>query len=630
VSGGPGDGRARATASLLALGALWGGLNLWLPEAAVTRNDVDSSWRLALNQMRGGPLVWGRDVVFTYGPLGWLLRPLGLGDNYDLSALAFLGVHLLLIVLILRAGWSGRGSLPALVALTVAQLAAGAARLDSDPRLMIALAALGATAVLEARAGWRAGLALLLGATAAATLGLKFSLALGGFALVALVALVLWRLGDRRTAVATVGAALVSWLAIGIACFPDGTAWWRWLRLSVEITTGFDEAMALPGRALDFALGAATAVAAAVLLAIAARARELPARLAPLAFLAPLLIEYRHCLVRPTQRIGLFVATAALCAGWIAATTREVRPRRAAIVVALGLSTIAFAQAAAAQTTGSVAGDAVTVARARAGWTWLLSPAARARVSAELDRQLADLRRDLALPESWRATLSAPGGSVMVLPQQLVYCDAYGLPCVYPRTLQLYQAYTPELDAWVRDGLREARPNHLLVGFHDIADRYPLWSAPLTWREILDAYTSEDVDPGHGLILLRRRPTPIAPAATDARALSATESPWQVPSASATLRLAVRENWSERLRRIFLNSSPYHLQVEFTDGAVRDYRAVPAQLAAGIRLQPLPRDAVEFARLVAGSLAPSTRTVRIEAATRRHFDLLGAWIDESR
>src|SRR6185436_12792983 len=50
--------------------------------------DVDSTWRFALNYAAAHGMVAGRDVVFTYGPLAYLLFPEHIGANLS-AGLAF-------------------------------------------------------------------------------------------------------------------------------------------------------------------------------------------------------------------------------------------------------------------------------------------------------------------------------------------------------------------------------------------------------------------------------------------------------------------------------------------------------------------------------------------------------------
>ncbi len=44
-------------------------------------SGLDASWAVGLNEASNRHLVYGRDIVFTYGPLGFILFPLELGSN---------------------------------------------------------------------------------------------------------------------------------------------------------------------------------------------------------------------------------------------------------------------------------------------------------------------------------------------------------------------------------------------------------------------------------------------------------------------------------------------------------------------------------------------------------------------
>jgi hypothetical protein len=53
--------------------------------------DIDQSWIWAINQLPYTPYEFGRDVIFPYGPLAYLLYPFDIGSN-GIQSLAFLFV----------------------------------------------------------------------------------------------------------------------------------------------------------------------------------------------------------------------------------------------------------------------------------------------------------------------------------------------------------------------------------------------------------------------------------------------------------------------------------------------------------------------------------------------------------
>src|SRR4030081_922779 len=52
------------------------------PKGAV-RPGLDESWAWALNTVPQTSYIFGKDVVFTYGPLGFLMSPRPFGHNFQ-------------------------------------------------------------------------------------------------------------------------------------------------------------------------------------------------------------------------------------------------------------------------------------------------------------------------------------------------------------------------------------------------------------------------------------------------------------------------------------------------------------------------------------------------------------------
>ena len=55
---------------------------------------LDSSWAIGLNEAVNRHMIFGRDVVFTYGPLGFVTIPVNLGSNMVHALVFRLGLHL--------------------------------------------------------------------------------------------------------------------------------------------------------------------------------------------------------------------------------------------------------------------------------------------------------------------------------------------------------------------------------------------------------------------------------------------------------------------------------------------------------------------------------------------------------
>ncbi|MEH3053342.1 MAG: hypothetical protein PGN13_04940 [Patulibacter minatonensis] len=53
-------------------------------------NNIDPSWQAGLHMAAHGDLAWGRDLFFTYGPLGWLRQPTYWFEDSGRMAIAYL------------------------------------------------------------------------------------------------------------------------------------------------------------------------------------------------------------------------------------------------------------------------------------------------------------------------------------------------------------------------------------------------------------------------------------------------------------------------------------------------------------------------------------------------------------
>ena len=115
----PAYGLARLLASALLVA-----LVTWEVPEIVPRTGFDTSWQLALNLAADHGLDYGRDIVFTYGPLGFLSQPLMVSVLTGAAGFAYaLVAQTVLAAVVLAAssrvyGWLG-GTLLTFLALSL-------------------------------------------------------------------------------------------------------------------------------------------------------------------------------------------------------------------------------------------------------------------------------------------------------------------------------------------------------------------------------------------------------------------------------------------------------------------------------------------------------------------------------
>jgi hypothetical protein len=249
---------------------------------------LDASWNAGLAMAAHDGLHWGVDVVWTYGPLGFLQTQLVWFT--DQTVLTFIYQGLLHVVFCVALVWALARRLPLLLACVGAfvtvtvlpllelsllsaviasfwLLEAGDAERGGDP----------ASSRADWRSGWRLDLLVVLAATFAAPAAL-IKLSTGPLVpVVLLIALIGARVGGRRVALfvgVLVAELLILWLLAGQS-LGDIPAF---VQRSIQISSGYSSAMLRSTEVASWKVTAATLGAIAVSLALVAVAWLAPYR----------------------------------------------------------------------------------------------------------------------------------------------------------------------------------------------------------------------------------------------------------------------------------------------------------------------------------------------------------------
>lgn len=205
---------------------------------AMPTTDLDPSWRMALGYAVEHGWQFGRDIVFTYGPLGYVLAPTNSGSLYNQQLAWQLGANLIFALTI----WGFGRSLPTWrrTIYYVYFFMFGAAYTDAVHMIMICLFALALTRErFTARPSWAFLASVALGVMAL----VKFTnLLLAGFAIVCVLGLHLWQRQRARAGVIAAGFALAffgGWVVLGqsLAGLP------RYVANSFSVSNGYVDSM---------------------------------------------------------------------------------------------------------------------------------------------------------------------------------------------------------------------------------------------------------------------------------------------------------------------------------------------------------------------------------------------------
>jgi len=572
---------------------------------------LDASWNGGLAMATESGLQFGRDVVFSYGPLGFLRGPyVWFGD---LSVLGLLFSAALYLGFCTALVWALRRSLPALVSAAAAFLAVAVLPGLEQSLLLAVLVSL---ALLERERSQRLLWAFVVGAASFAALEALIKLSIGPV-IVAVFVLALIGARARPLQLAAFFAILAAelallWLATGqsFAALPD------FARNSWQIISGYSSAMLRDVDVPAWKVTLATIAAALITLGLVvatglARFRDARARWCAVLLMAGAgFVVFKEGVVRTDAgHLSLYFSTA--CVLWIAIPwSRQRWPlllAGAAVIAAIGIPVRPPGMPTNLDVVANLrfAGEQVGN---------LFSGSRRERL---IEEGRSGMQAVYDLDPRMRAELL--GRSVAIEPWEIGAAWAYRLDWEPLPVFQNYSAYTEELDqlnvAAVEspDGperiLRE-NPLEVLPEFdtRDLDNRYTGWDPPAQARAILCNFAPLATD--RRWQVLGRVPDrcgePRPLGSVEAGEGEAVRVP--VPGRGEAVFVQIDGAGVSGLERLTTMLLHARLRTAILDGGV-SYRLVPETAGDGLLLRADPR---VVAGLGSFSPVPQTRTLAVE------------------
>lgn len=614
---------------------------LWLLAVAVLsaphpglplRVSLDHAWQEALTVAFRERLEWGTQVVWTFGPYGYM-NSLWFTD-FD-SWLPALAVNL-----------AGHAAFFAVLALFIAQsggrawqwLLAGALLLlplysftslqyESVVTVMLLLH-LSVDSAGERRGVPLAGMAGLLSSFLLLLKG-NAVVVIAGLALVFVVLSLFW--GHRSSAAAFLVSGVVGFLGLRLLAGQSPLAIPGYFASLYEIAIGYTPAMSAYWETGVGHLGLQLAVAAAMvgltglsaLLALWQRDRPLSGLL--LLSLPLLLVTFKEGFVRFGELHALiFWSVAVVILGLIVvrALAPGARAPRAWPALPVGVSMLASALliSGVANSIGGTPELKPTwpllafpekVSAYRHAWTLVLDPSSRREQEAQVQEAV---RAYYALTPGLVEQLRS--GDVDTVPWDTQLIFAYGLDWNPRPVLQSYAAYRPGLDHRDAEHFRSAAaPRFVLFFWEDVDGRYPLFSEPETYRVLFQRYHVRERTP-HFLLLERRAQTPPAQITELGTAIAPLGHWIEVPVASDPIYARVEVRYTPIGHALNLAWQPPQLHVRFryAGGQVsRPYRFVPAVAPDGLPVSGYAVDTGDLERMASGRFDHPIEAIQVTA-----------------
>lgn len=560
-------------------------------------DGLDPSWEFGMNQALAQGLVFGRDIVFTFGPYASIYTKLyhPATDSLMLYGALYLGASFFVVAYLVfrRAAWQ----------LQLALLVMLSSVLYTRDALLFGYALLVGLQVYrltlttgddQATQRWVAVQLVVLFAPFGLLPLIKGSALIACVALAALSGAMLalrqqWRLVALVAGVPLI-AMMLFWM---LARQPLGALPGYFIALA-PIVGGYTDAMSVSGNAREWWLFLLAAV-----LVVVTIAREAPGSLAARLLLTSmfgcvLFLSFKAGFVRHDGHAviaGTMILLVALLAGTVAS-------RRSAVTVfAAGLVSWLIIDAAHIQTS-TRAVLANTKAAYVNAWTGFVRRVAEPdSLQAEFTNRVTELATRAALPPL--------AGTVDIYSYDQSYLIASGNQW-HPRpVLQSYSAYADSLALRNRDHLRgEDRPAHVIFRLQPIDRRLPALEDGISWPALLSGYRATGML--NGYLHLQRRET--AAELTD----SGSAAEWQthrlgeripLPDSNAVLlaRIELHNSLAGRLMNTLYKPGQLEITVGLAGGVQRQYRLIAGMAEAGFVVSPLIENTNELALLFAGT-----------------------------
>lgn len=576
------------------------------------RGGLDDSWELALNIAAANRFQSGKDLIFTFGPLGFFNLPF----FFDMKLwLLSLGLHLFvhvmffysLILLMIKTKAELRHYLLLCIALLISLPIT-----YIENKLFTTILVLLYLAITERFDERFAPLVLILVSVLMAFgsllkfTGLPISLS------ILLVLIVFFiRSGQVRSILYVSSVYILSVLALWIMAGQAVTNIPAYLSNSYEVARGYDVAMSASGPFSRILLGVLIIGLLAWLLLVSRREGKFNIIFFILINSGFILVSFKHGFVRHDDHAYFFFANMLVILSILYISNRNeiVKLLRVLTLAVICILAVIISNKYAAQVTPNCTGRLSTVRHALS----VMTDISKQRETMEQCKNA--IRESLPLSQdTLRQIHDVP---VDIFPWEISLVYAYDLRWSPRPVFQSYSAYTTKLDSLNAQHFRGiVAPRFLLFSLHSIDDRYPIFDEPETFRTLLKTYRPVSRD-GEFIILEKKGTDDSSVENNVLISNGSIGKPISVPKiANGFLfaRIHMNYNLLGKLSRLFFRPPLVYIHFIKNGNVSERYRFIPSNAKNGLFLSERVRDLNDLYNVWEGRLTENLDAIQISAA----------------
>ncbi|MEO8128938.1 MAG: hypothetical protein ABJF23_12745 [Bryobacteraceae bacterium] len=556
-------------------------------------SGVDETWRFALNYAPVHGMMVGRDIIFTCGPLAYLIFPQHIGNNLAQGLLFQAGLWIVLAAILADVFFRGGFALRNLAMFSVFFGLAGPlfwVNYLGPESLMLAGALLLIVMFQLHGSLWRylAALAIIgLLPLFKLTAGMIGVTALGGF----LVERILCR-GWKAIRELVLAAFMPAAVTVGL-CFlviPSTKDMRTYLRGSSEMISGFSSAMSVWGPRVEILSALEATVVLMIIVGLLWVVVPGKARFYTLFLAGPLFISFKHGFTRQDNHVINFFCFLALALALVSLAVSLGRERNRFTVVLVILFFVMWQDNVSGHVEASLIGQVTGIRAARMLW----GAAHFDRLRKSLDSSIAAFPEELRIEPELAAIVG--GSPVASLSAQFTNLFAAHMHLELYPVVQRYSAYTPYLDGLNASWIRDKGPRFLVFDGQAIDDRDAWAETPATWLEVYRWYDTRWLGP-RNLLLERRAQPRFSRLETISRFRLTVPAELHLPTSRDAVFWTMQCDYSTkgRILKLLFRILPTFMTVNETGRASLPARILPAVLVSPVLGNYLPRSLARFA-----------------------------------